>query len=556
MQFGAQVAGLDQCDLRLAYDEKFLTSTPSKSRICKKENLDCWEEEENLSRVPTYAPMISDSDESLNNTDNSYGGHWNKFPVDSLAMALAELDEPLEEVSEEEEEHIDETDMEEELSRFNSMILDMNEDEEEQEDVAMDDATRPHVDSLHLPLHRHSNPIRANLNRKYQVQFKLTKIKHSEPNKQGNLRETEERVKSSRRTPDDEQLMHEVHVLDQRVCHAKSKADPLKENDNDPKLTFRTENLKILVNNIRGWYGKRESLETITASESLDIIILCETFTTGKRYPEMKGYVTYFRNRPKRAMGGVAILIKEEKAKYVVKVEEGKGDNEYFAVMFSNCDPKLVIFVYYGAQSNTFGVDEKKLHISQLLEDAKKYLRKGHSVQILGDFNLHIGNQIVSKNHPDASATGKLFCDMIQNLGLHIMNGLSPNPITYIDRSGPYKRENVLDLVLTNEPNNIHDFKTDDTNYLFTPYSIKMKAGNAERTYADHMSIVFSFRTKWQDRVKLKREPVWGYKAPMGDLKFDLFTNNACHFLIKKVTQEKSIDAAHKAFKTVIKKAK
>ena len=44
MQIGAHAAGLDLCDLRLAYDEdegRFKTSTPDKSkRICLRDNMD------------------------------------------------------------------------------------------------------------------------------------------------------------------------------------------------------------------------------------------------------------------------------------------------------------------------------------------------------------------------------------------------------------------------------------------------------------------------------------------------------------------------------------
>ena len=95
-----------------------------------------------------------------------------------------------------------------------------------------------------------------------------------------------------------------------------------------------------------------------------------------------------------------------------------------------------MIFVYYGALSNTFGVDSKKLHLSQLLNATKKYLDQGCSVLLLGDHNLHIGNQIIKQNHPDSSPTGRLFCDMVEDLGLKIMNGLSKNPITYMSDDG------------------------------------------------------------------------------------------------------------------------
>ena len=515
MQFGAQVAGLDQCDLRVAYGN-FMTSTPTKMNICGNSNMECWDDY-NASRIPTYAPCDYSEPNSDNDIDMSYGGHWSKFPNDSLALALGNLTD-----------HAGH-------GKDSERIRPLGDSEQS-----------------HLPdngsTFTSNTDIRANLNRKIQVQHKFT-MTPPPPDNEAMRALNDVEGNTTTEEGDD--------VLNKRVCHIKSKADlKSKDNQTDPKLIFRKVKLRILSNNIRGWFGKKESLEAILASESIDIVTLCETFTTGSRYPEVRGFTTYYRNRPKRAMGGIAILVREEKAKYAVKVEQGRDNNEYLALKFTNCDPNLVIFVYYGAQSNTFGVDAKKLHLSELLDDVKKYAKKGCDVKLLGDFNLHLGNKVIKKNHPEASVTGRLFLDMIENMGLTIMNGLSPVPITYIDRSGPDHRENVLDLVISNKPENISDFKTDGKDLEFTPYSIKMKAGKSERTYADHMSIIFNFETSWQDRVVIRKEPIWNYKKPLGNVKYDLFTSNASRFLINKVMNEGDINLVHKAFCNTIKKAK
>ena len=46
------------------------------------------------------------------------------------------------------------------------------------------------------------------------------------------------------------------------------------------------------------------------------------------------------------------------------------------------------------------------------------------------------------------------------------------------------------------------------------------------------------------------------FKAPLGDVKFELFTNNAYNYLMHKVINETSIDKTHKAFKDILIKAK
>ena len=83
-----------------------------------------------------------------------------------------------------------------------------------------------------------------------------------------------------------------------------------------------------------------------------------------------------------------------------------------------------------------------------------------------------------------------------------------------------------------------------------------MKKGQAERTHADHMSIIFSFKTRWCDRIKFKREPSWDYRKPLGQVKFDIFTSNSVRYLLNKVTHEPDINKTHTAFINVIKKAK
>ena len=575
MQFGAHVADLDLCDLRLSYDEdhgEYKTSTPDTSkRICLGDNLDCWDNDLNstmISITESSSPPAHDSPD----TDESYGGNWNKVLTDSLMlgekrmtsinfekMANANLN-PQDMMSSEDDgvaNSSQDTDhsyggqwaknpsdsvRSEEEAQIKA-IKDADEDPAEEKDLAEDETPRnlAHIDSLNLGRGAPSNPFRAHLNRNDQVHHSsLTKLSTNAPLYH----------------PDPSDCSEQESILDRAFCHAKDKAKPPSNDQTNNLNTFRNEDLRILVSNVRGWFGKRESLNNIVNSENIDIISLCETFTSGKRHPTVPGYTTYYRNRPQRAMGGIALIIKDEKAKYAVKVEEGAGDNEFIGVKFTNCEPHIVIFVYYGAISNTFGVDAKKLHISQLLDAAKKHLTKGCSVLILGDHNLQIGNEIIAKNHPDSNPTGRLYCDMIENLGLKIMNGLSDNPITYIDRSGANHRQSVLDLVVTNEPQNIHDFKTDDLRYQFTPYSVKMRKGKAERTHADHMSILFTFRARWCDRVKFKSEPRWDYRKPLGDIKYDLFTSNSVRYLLNKVIHEPDINKTHAAFINIIKKAK
>ena len=115
----------------------------------------------------------------------------------------------------------------------------------------------------------------------------------------------------------------------------------------------------------------------------------------------------------------------------------------------------------------------------------------------------------------------------------------------------------VLDLVISNCPNTISNFVTDnETKKELTPYSVHVRKKQTSRTYADHFGVMFDYETLWQDRVKFKRDPIWNYKKQLGDLKFDLFTSNACNYLINKVLSEKDINSVHKAFRKVLTKGR
>ena len=98
MMFEAvSVAGLDLCDTRRLYREN-RTSTPTRRRICSRENADCWDNHvvkydkmepilcPDLTNSPFSTTMSSDpnaSKESHPEIDLSYGGQWATEPPES-----------------------------------------------------------------------------------------------------------------------------------------------------------------------------------------------------------------------------------------------------------------------------------------------------------------------------------------------------------------------------------------------------------------------------------------------------------------------------------------
>ena len=81
--------------------------------------------------------------------------------------------------------------------------------------------------------------------------------------------------------------MHEKLILEKKICHAKSKDEKRRENETNDVSDFRITNLRCLVSNVRGFFSKRESYEAILSRNKVDIAFICETFMTGKRFPEV-----------------------------------------------------------------------------------------------------------------------------------------------------------------------------------------------------------------------------------------------------------------------------
>ena len=526
MRSEAVEAGLDVCDVRLLYSE-FKTSTPPRGRVCRDNNADCWGSGyNNASNIdPPVAASNSDSDNYVSvwipddtereeahesDADSSYGGAWAPAPTSPAQLADSSSPPP---------------------SGMRSY------------GISVFDSTLFQWPQVKTPQSE-----RVKSTRKAVMKGKKVKFAPS----------SEQPIIDQSLLPELEQSLNETtcKALDTGMYHAKSNAELKAEKATKGNLCdFRTETLKILVNNIRGFHSKRESVAAIMAREEIDIACFCETLFTGSRFPEITGYNTFFRNRKEKGGGGVAVLIKQELATYAVKIDSGDGDNEYVAVKFTNCNPHLVVIIYYGCQAK-IGIDNVKLHISQLLNMAGKLAKEGCNIQLVGDFNLRVGNSVIKANDSETTVAGRIFTDQLEIHGLHMMNILSPNPITYIDRSGKDHRRAVLDLVISNKPETISEFKTDDEKYEFTPYSVHMRRGSSYRTHADHMSITYKVTVQWQDRVEFNKEAIWNYKKQLGNLKFHLFTSNACNFLINKVESEPDINKVHKAFVGVLKKGK
>ena len=118
------------------------------------------------------------------------------------------------------------------------------------------------------------------------------------------------------------------------------------------KKGFKKQKLNILTSNICGFKSKTGSLNNILSQKDIDIACLSETHCEGDTVPSLKGFSTYFRNRQNKSKGGIAMLIRNELEPWVMKMESGTGENEFFVCKLTCFDPEVVVVLQYGVIEN------------------------------------------------------------------------------------------------------------------------------------------------------------------------------------------------------------
>ena len=241
-------------------------------------------------------------------------------------------------------------------------------------------------------------------------------------------------------------------------------------------------------------------------------------------------------------------------------VSLGNGLNsEFTCIKVNTYSPPLVIFSYYGPQSYR-GADYIYDSIRELFNEVKLHLAEA-TVVITGDFNLHIGNNVVRDNEPNISKYGQLFLQFVEECKLSIMNNMtSGKTYTYIDPVHNTKR--ALDLIVTNSPQVFSELSIDTHHRegipMFTPFSVKTERNIETKTFADHAPIMFKLTLEINQNIDHKPEKirVWRYNRKDGVKRYKKLTNDRAHILIDQLSSIDDPEEAVKAFDKFIYKCK
>ena len=308
------------------------------------------------------------------------------------------------------------------------------------------------------------------------------------------------------------------------------------------RTKIKDRSIKILTSNICGFKSKKGSLSNIAHTNNIDVICLSETHCERDTIPELPGYITYYRNRVSKSKGGICMFFKKEYEDYLMKLETGLDDNEYFVCKVSCFNPQLVLVLQYGVIENRYSNAEILGIQSEVFNIIKSYNEEEFDILWTGDLNLHLGDgERLKGNNPTQSFGGKNLLKFVEEESLHICNWDDKNH-THWDRSGG--TSNILDLCITNVPDKVKSFSV-DTNLSHTPYRVRKVKGGLQRKYTDHLSLLTTLNVKGKvmDNNKLKS---WNYYKKGGDERFhDEMEIMSSAFLDDVMNRELTIDQVH-----------
>ena len=231
--------------------------------------------------------------------------------------------------------------------------------------------------------------------------------KHNKEKKQKQLKIKADKINKSTPGGSEENTIYEQT----ETANRKPEIDiikPEKKNVQTPSRAKRrrirkNKTLNIAAININGIKGKIKSLESLLASEKIDIALITETKLKGADNINIKGYKCTTKNR-KSDGGGVCILVSNRIANSTK--EDNECDvKEHLEIKWINLESRprnIAIGVFYGPQINDKA--EKIKDIYHELETQIKQKTKENEIILGGDFNARLeikneaGNQTENSN--------------------------------------------------------------------------------------------------------------------------------------------------------------
>ena len=213
--------------------------------------------------------------------------------------------------------------------------------------------------------------------------------------------------------------------------------------------SYKKTSLKIAHLNIQSISNKLDELKLFLIENSIDIMLINETFLTPSKKIKIKDYSIIRKDRKNRKGGGICFIIHDTIDHNQVNLLRTTDQDECLAFEFQklgSCDHSLILAAYYSPPD--------KIINKYLLEEIFEI---SENVILLGDLNAQHQSWFSNKTNQ----SGSIIKDLINNLDLCLINDSSP---TYVPIHKPLYSA-IIDLVVATEKatNLITNFETVDT---------------------------------------------------------------------------------------------
>ena len=130
--------------------------------------------------------------------------------------------------------------------------------------------------------------------------------------------------------------------------------------------------LKLLHINPRGWTSKRAAMLDVIENVKPDYVNINETQLRGENKVQMKGFVSFSKNRKETAGGGICSAVTNRLKGHAVRVLEGGDDDEWQAVRLNHVKPAITIVNVYGEQEGRTSKEEVRAKWGRLLKELEE----------------------------------------------------------------------------------------------------------------------------------------------------------------------------------------
>ena len=328
---------------------------------------------------------------------------------------------------------------------------------------------------------------------------------------------------------EEEKQDEETDTVENTVENTVEKKSKPKKKDRHRKR--KSEELSVLLMNIRGLKSKEYSLRKIIKRVKPGVIALNETQLKGRVNIDLKPFTWWNKNRCEKGGGGVATGVAQELKDHTVGAGEGEGKDEYLITRIEAFSPAINVINCYGEQRST-RVEEVEARWRRLLGDMQTIRAKGEHVMLAGDLNKLVGDDElgVPGNSPEVSPGGRLLRGLLATGEWALVNAMGEQVV----QGGPWTREDpatgglsCLDMFVVSEGLRPHVKRLDIDSKRGMAASRVMRQGRGvRRVYSDHYTCLLTLtglRRKGGEK-KEKEELKWNLGREGGWEKYEKIT--------------------------------